>query len=134
MAEWESWDHPWSVEKISLLVNGEHLRSYEGTDGRSHQIEVSSDGYYGLRARAVDWGDYDAVLDCIQLDNVISEHIDDDRVAAALTLRLAGWRPEAIGGVLRTSKPASKLIAEGILNVFAGERRKAYERKAAKDA
>lgn len=128
MPEWQMFDHPWGFEKISLLVNGEYLRVYEGNDGAEHSLEVSSDGYYGLRLRAVDHGDYDAVLDCIQLDSAIREHVTDSTVAAALTLRLAGWHPESISGVLRTHKPARRLIQEGIVQVFAGERLKAAER------
>lgn len=132
--DWQMYDHPWSHQHISLLINGEHYRTVEGDDGITHTVETLSNGAYGLRLEAVDHARYEAMLDVMQLDNLLKEHVTDNVVAAALTLRIAGWKPESIGTVLRSHKPGSRLIEDGITMIYIGEKNKDNLRKEAANA
>lgn len=77
------------------------------------KVPIDTNGAYGLTCRAFDKGDPMALSSVIELEQLIVS-VEDEAAQAAVILRLAGWRPEQIGGVLRDKRPGRRLLEDAM--------------------
>lgn len=79
-------DHPWSAEKIRILVDGEVLHIAEDSAGRQHEAVSEGDTAYEQRMRCYDGDDPANIIEAAQLDRSI-RRINDRAVRAAMQMR-----------------------------------------------
>lgn len=76
-------------------------------------VSEDGDGWYGMRCRAYDTGNPEAILDCIQLEGLV-DRIEDPHVRAAVILRMFMFDEQDIGSLLNSRRTGRDLVETGI--------------------
>lgn len=116
-------DKPWSRKKIEGLIRGIDY-AYEPMTGTL--ASTDGDGWYGKKYRALDGGNPDDILDCIQLEQAVSR-IKNPQVQMAVKLRMLLFNEEVIGKMVHSYLPGRVLVDMGIREIYTNERARSEE-------
>lgn len=103
-------DRPWHPLRVRALIKGYSVLDDVAGDGFR---DLQRTSWYQMRTAAYDSGRPEAVLDSIQLEQMV-ERIEDVKVRAAVVLALHQWDGPSIGAALGGSRTGSQLLMAGI--------------------
>jgi len=107
-------DHPWSSEKIRILLEGEALALFTDETGRQYEDIKEGMTLFEMRCKALDGGDPELILEPAQFD-AAARGIRDQNVRAVLLLRShCGADADTIGFILGDRRAGYHMVRKGI--------------------
>lgn len=81
------------------------------------KIPIDTNGAYGMICKAFDEGDPMALSSVIEMEGLLKQ-VEDEAAQAAVVLRVFGWRPESIGGIIKDKRSGRRLIEDALDQMY----------------